>query len=44
MFFLSSCSGFTPLYQKHSILNEKLKNIAITTDKKNVFGCKKEPS
>ena len=34
MFFLSSCSGFTPLYQKHSILNEKLKNIAIATDKK----------
>ncbi|MBV68802.1 MAG: hypothetical protein CMJ08_03260 [Pelagibacterales bacterium] len=34
LFFLSSCSGFTPLYQKHYILNEKLKNIAITTDKK----------
>ena len=34
LFFLSSCSGFTPLYQKHSILNETFKNIAITTDKK----------
>ena len=32
--FLSSCSGFTPLYQKHATLDQKLKNVAITTDKK----------
>ena len=32
--FLGSCSGFAPLYQEHSFLNNELRNIAITTDKK----------
>ena len=32
--FLYNCAGFSPLYQSHDILNEKLQNIAITTDKK----------
>ena len=31
---LGSCSGFTPLFQEHSFLNNELRNIAITTDKK----------
>lgn len=34
--FLNSCSGFTPLYQKQTLLNDKLRNIAITTDKKKI--------
>ena len=32
--FLYNCTGFSPLYQSRGILNDKLKNIAITTDKK----------
>ena len=39
--FLYNCAGFSPLYQSRGILNEKLKNIAITTDKKDVFVYKK---
>ena len=34
LLFLYNCAGFSPLYQNRDILNEKLKNIAITTDKK----------
>ena len=33
---LNNCTGFTPLYQSHGILNEELKSIAIVTDKKKV--------
>ena len=31
--FLYNCAGFSPLYQSRDIFNEKLRNIAITTDK-----------
>ena len=34
LLFLYNCTGFSPLYQNRDILNDKLKNIAITTDKK----------
>ncbi len=33
---LNNCTGFSPLYQSHGILNEKLKSVAIITDKKKV--------
>lgn len=31
---LNNCSGFTPLYKNHSFLNEQLKNITLTSDRK----------